>query len=144
MLDAKLLKPSWKRGQLTGPVEYQDFRETAPRNHVGTLSPRNFEVQVGDIIWKWHLEQLLPRFIPSTLRVSSWTPATWANWRVDPSNEGKVTLSQSKEAMPVFDTPAMDSMAHASSSPQDSSLRDSELQVSTPEQPERKPPQRFY
>ena len=61
------------------------------------------------------------------------------------------TLSQPKEAMPVLDTPALDSMADAFSSPQDSSVRDSELQASAPKQPERryplrerKPPQRLY
>ena len=61
------------------------------------------------------------------------------------------TLSQPKEAMPVLDTPALDSMGDAFSSPQDSSMRDAELQASVPEQPERrypfrerKPPQRFY
>ena len=31
------------------------------------VSPRNFEVQVGDIIWKQHQEQLSSRFIPPTL-----------------------------------------------------------------------------
>ena len=61
------------------------------------------------------------------------------------------TLSQPKEATPVLDAPALDSMADAFSSLQDSSVRDSELQASVPEQPkrryplrERKPPQRFY
>ena len=38
-----------------------------PGTIVGTVSPRNFEVQVGDIIWKRHQEQLRPQFIPSTL-----------------------------------------------------------------------------
>ena len=61
------------------------------------------------------------------------------------------TLSQAKEAMPVLDTPAMDSMADAFSSTRDSSVRDPELQASAPEQPERryplrerKTPQRLY
>ena len=31
------------------------------------VSPRNFEVQVEDIIWKQHQEQLSSRFIPPTL-----------------------------------------------------------------------------
>ena len=63
----------------------------------------------------------------------------------------KPTLSQPKEAMPVLDTPAMDSMADTFSSTQDSSVRDPELQASAPEQPEqryplreRKTPQRLY
>ena len=38
-----------------------------PGTIVGTVSARNFEVQVGDI-WKRHQGQLLPRFIPSKLR----------------------------------------------------------------------------
>ncbi|KAK3779699.1 hypothetical protein RRG08_013654 [Elysia crispata] len=29
-----------------------------------TLSPRNFEVQVGDVIWKRHQDQIRPRHIP--------------------------------------------------------------------------------
>ena len=38
-----------------------------PGTNVGTVSPRQFEIQVGDIFWKRHQEQLRPRFIPSTL-----------------------------------------------------------------------------
>ena len=35
LLDAKLLKPSsyWKQQQLYQPVDYQDFRKTAPRTY---------------------------------------------------------------------------------------------------------------
>ena len=129
----------------------------APGKIVGTVSPRNFEVGVGDIIWKRHQEQLRPRFIPSTLgselvrepqlpeQTERLTPVMGERPITAP------TLSQPKEAIPVLDTPAMDSMADAFSSPQYSSVRDSELQASAPEQPERryplrerKPPQRFY
>ena len=127
------------------------------RNHCWNSQFLNFEVQVGDITWKRHQEQLRPRFIPSTLgselvrepqlpeQTEMFTPVMGERPVTTP------TLSQPKEAMPVLDTPAMDSIADASSSPQDSSVRDSELQASTPEQPERryplrerKPPQRFY
>ena len=128
-----------------------------PGTIVGTVSPRNFEVQVGYITWKRHQEQLRPRFIPSTLgselirepqlpeQTEGLTPVMEERPITTP------TLSQPKEAMPVLDTPAMDNMAGASSSPQDSSVRDSELQPSTPKQlerryplRERKPPQKFY
>ena len=112
-----------------------------PWTIVETVSPRNFEVQVGDIIWKRHQEQLRPRFIPSTLglelarepqlpeQTEGLTPVMGERPVTTP------TLSQSKEAMPVLDTPAMDSMADAFSSTQDSSVRDPELQASAPEQP---------
>ena len=115
------------------------------------------EVQVEDIIWKRHQEQLLPRFIPSTLglelarepqlpeQTEGLTPVMGERPVTTP------TLSQPKEAMPVLDTPAMDSMADTFSSTQDSSVRDPELQASAPEQPERryplrerKTPQRLY
>ena len=115
------------------------------------------EVQVEDIIWKRHQEQLLPRFIPSTLglelarepqlpeQTEGLTPVMGERPVTTP------TLSQPKEAMPVLDTPAMDSMADAFPSTQDSSVRDPELQASAPEQPERryplrerKTPQRLY
>ena len=35
LLDAKLLKPlsCWKQQQLYQPVDYQDFRKTAPRTY---------------------------------------------------------------------------------------------------------------
>ena len=92
------------------------------------VNPRNFEVQVGDIIWKRHQEQLRPRFIPSTL------------------GSELVCAPQLPEQ-----TEGLDSVADALSSPQDSSVRDSELPASAPEQPERryplrerKPPQRYY
>ena len=29
-------------------------------------SPRNYDVQVGDVVWKRHEEQLRPRYIPTT------------------------------------------------------------------------------
>ena len=128
-----------------------------PGTIVGTVSPRNFEVQVGDIIWKRHQEQLRPRFIPSTLgselvrapqlpeQTERLTPVVRERPVTTP------TLSEPKETTAVLDTPALDSMADAFSSPQDSSVQDSELQASAPEQPERryslrerKPPQRFY
>ena len=128
-----------------------------PGTIVGTVSPRNLEVQVGDIISKRHQEQLRPRFIPSTLgselvrasqlpeQTEGLTPVVRERPVTTP------TLSQPKEATPVLDTPALDSMAGAFSSPQDSSVRDSELRASAPVQPERryplrerKPPQRFY
>ena len=98
-----------------------------PGTIVETVSPRNFEVH--------------PRFIPSTLGLElarepqlpeqseGLTPLMGERPVTTP------TLSQSKEAMPVLDTPAMDSMADAFSSTQDSSVRDPELQASGPEQP---------
>ena len=32
---------------------------------MGTVSPRNYDVQVGDLVWKRHEEQLRPRYIPT-------------------------------------------------------------------------------
>ena len=36
-----------------------------PGTIIGTISPRNYDVQVGDVVWKRHEEQLRTRFIPS-------------------------------------------------------------------------------
>ena len=81
-----------------------------PGTIVGTVSPRNFEAGVGDIIWKRHQEQLRPRFIPSTLgselvrepqlpeQTEGLTPVMGERPVTTP------TLSQPKEAMPVLDT----------------------------------------
>ena len=150
-------KPQFTPNQAVFVRNFGKGAKWIPGTIVGTVSPRNFEVQVGDIIWKRHQEQLRPRFIPSTLgselvrapqlpeQTEGLTPVVRERPVTTP------TLSQPKEATPVLDTPTLDSMADAFSSPQDSSVRDSELQASAPEQPElryplreRKTPQRFY
>ena len=35
-----------------------------PGRIIGTVSPRNYDVQVGDTLWKRHGEQLHPRLVP--------------------------------------------------------------------------------
>ena len=37
----------------------------------GTVSPRNYDVQVGDVVWKRHEEQLRPRYIPTAQNTES-------------------------------------------------------------------------
>ena len=68
-----------------------------PGTVVRTVSPRNFEVQVEDILWKRHKDQLRSRidnFYPM-LRVKSRTRGTRTNGRVEPSNSGKVCSNTS-------------------------------------------------
>ena len=149
-------KPQFTPNQAVFVRNFGKGAKWIPGTIVGTVSPRNFEVQSetlsGNDIKNNYVHD---SYLHTRVRVSSCAPATWANWRVDPVvRERPVTtptLSQPKEATPVLDTPALDSMADAFSSPQDSSVQDSELQASAPEQPERryplrerKPPQRFF
>ncbi|KAK3734689.1 hypothetical protein QZH41_002109 [Actinostola sp. cb2023] len=59
-------KPKFHQNQ---PVFVRNFGKGArwvPGVIIGTISPRNYEVQVGDIVWKRHEEQMRPRYIPST------------------------------------------------------------------------------
>ena len=58
-------KPKFKPEQ---PVFVRNFGKCAkwvPGRITETVSPRNFNVQVGDTLWKRHEEQLRPRLIPA-------------------------------------------------------------------------------
>ena len=130
---------------------------------VGIISPRNYNVQVGDVIWKRHEEQLRNRFVPSSslehnhssfqhfpgssltfsaqeipqsANPTSENPATTRDDRSSPSgidSSSNVLQGRVAEATPSLRT--------ASPSP----LEDSHP-VSPRRYPqrERKPPQRFY
>ena len=63
MLDAKLLKPRYKRRRLTGPVNYRDFRETGPRT-------RYYDSALGGAGTLFETSQLIP-FLSSWLKVPS-------------------------------------------------------------------------
>ena len=116
-------KPQFTPNQAVFVRNFGKGAKWIPGTIVGTVSPRNFEVQVGDIIWKRHQEPLRPRFIPSTLgselvralqlpeKTGGLTPVMGERPFTSP------TLSQPKEAMLLLDTPALDSMADAFSSP---------------------------
>ena len=52
---------------LDQPVFVRNFGKGAkriPGEIIGITSPRNFEAQFGDILWKRHEEQIRPRLIP--------------------------------------------------------------------------------
>lgn len=58
-------KPKYTLNQ---PVFVRNFGKGAkwvPGTIIGTISPRSFDIQVGDVVWKRHEEQIRSRYIPS-------------------------------------------------------------------------------
>ena len=107
-----------------------------PGTIVGRVSPRNFEVQVGDIIWKRNQEQLRPRFIATT----QWSELVREPQIPEPTEELIPVMAEvpvaapapaaSKETIPVLDTPAVNNKADATLASQDLSMQDSKPQTS--------------
>ncbi|PFX28231.1 Transposon Tf2-6 polyprotein [Stylophora pistillata] len=154
-------KPKFMSDQ---PVFVRNFGKGAkcvPGRIAGTVSPRNFDVQVGDTLWKRHEEQLRPRFIPTTqcselLREAQTlesvgmlppeldnVPITLTHPTTTERETGKTTLQR--------DIPALNSEPEGTPKPQDLPTQDSKppeplLEESERRYPprERKPPQRFY
>lgn len=130
---------------------------------VEIISPRNYKVQVGDVIWKRHEEQLRNRFVPSSsleLNHSSFQhfpgrSLTFSAQEIprslNPTSENPATTRDDRSSLSGIESSsnvlegrvaeATPSLGTASPSP----LEDS--QPVTPRrypQRERKPPQRFY
>ena len=56
--------PNFETGQAVFALNFGKGSKWIPGVITKTLSPRNFEVQVGDVIWKRHQDQIRPRHIP--------------------------------------------------------------------------------
>ena len=56
--------PNFEIGQAVFALNFGKGSKWIPGVITKTLSPRNFEVQVGDVIWKRHQDQIRPRHIP--------------------------------------------------------------------------------
>ena len=136
-----------------------------PGNIVRIISPGNFNVQVGDVVWKRHKEQLRPRFIPSTRytesiqdpTLDSFTSSTWPNESPHSSWEPDVPISTGSSLEVDENGTSLDSDNPATEvgPPVSNYANDSDdVQASTPsvgdtpvrryQVRDRKPPERIY
>jgi len=60
-------KPRYTLDQAVFARNYGKGSRWVPGKIVGVISPRNYDVQVGDVIWKRHEEQLRTRYVPNSL-----------------------------------------------------------------------------
>ena len=58
-------KPKYTQKQAVFVRNFGKGAKWIPGVVTGTVSPRNYDVQVGDVVWKRHEEQLRPRYIPT-------------------------------------------------------------------------------
>ncbi|KAL8574425.1 hypothetical protein ACOMHN_020408 [Nucella lapillus] len=56
--------PDFTVGQPVFALNFGKGSKWIPGTIIKVLSPRNFDVQVGDVMWKRHQDQLWPRQIP--------------------------------------------------------------------------------
>lgn len=59
-------KPKYTQKQAVSVRNFGKGAKWMPRVKAGTVSPRNYDVQVDDVVWKRHEEQLRSRYIPTT------------------------------------------------------------------------------
>lgn len=57
-------KPKYGQNQAVFVRNFGKGARWIPGIIIKIISPRNYEVQVGDVVWKRHEEQLRPRYIP--------------------------------------------------------------------------------
>ena len=127
-----------------------------------TVSPRNFNVQVGDTLWKRHEEQLRPRLIPADQCIDREVEQQMS----DVLGSSQTLLDDVSTSTPYLNTPAETEWEHITSIPNASTLKSvpkvvekvpdsapppSSLNPPTPKKEERryplrerKPPERFY
>ena len=83
-----------------------------------TVSPRNYDVQVGDTVWKRHEEQMRPRLIPT----EQWSELMRERQVLEPrdistsvrddmptttSPPASTKVTEASKPLPVVDTPAV-------------------------------------
>ena len=113
---------------------------------MGIVSPRNFGVQVRDILWKRHQGQLRPRFTPSPqcleLVREPHIPEPTEEFIPVMAEVPVITPAPaaSKETISVLDTPAVNSKPDATLASQNLFMQDSKPQTYNyiPEKPERR------
>lgn len=147
------------------PVFVRNFGKGAkwvPGRITGTVSPRNFDVQVGDTLWKRHEEQLRPRLIPTTqcsellhespiLESVERPPLKLDNAPIIPTPPLTTAEKEAEETTLPNDIPVLNSASEVTLKSQDMYTQDSKSSQPLPEKPERryplrerKPPQRYY
>lgn len=155
-------KPKFKPDQ---PVFVRNFGKGAkwvPGRITETVSPRNFNVQVGDTLWKRHEEQLRPRLIPADQSIDREVEQQ----KSDVLGSSQLLLDDVPTSTPYLNTPIETEWEHITSIPNASTLKsvpevvekvpDSAPPPSSPNtlKPKkeerryplraRKPPERFY
>ena len=135
-----------------------------PGTIVKIISPRNYEVEIGDVIWKRHEEQIRPRYIPRTQereptpsqfsepRTSAGEEQMPSQLRGDPSEvqnrdtdrelDGEEQLNLSGQEI----IPEIENQPSTQTENSKESQMNDRPEVSTRRYPtrERQPPQRFY
>ena len=139
---------------LNQPVFARNFGKGAkwlPGSIAGTISPRNFDIQVGDVIWKRHEEQLRPRCIPT----QSCSPVPFGSLHI-PINTRDPSPSLEPTPEPeVYTPPPQPAESPTQSQPDISeSQKKGPVEECTQAEPdipfrryptrERRPPDRFY
>ena len=133
-----------------------------PGGIIGTVSPRNYDVQVGDTLCKRHEEQLRPRLIPTT-QYSELVSEPQVPESMDmstsvrdgmPSTTSRPVTTRETEVsipIPIVDTPAINPEPYDTPKPQHLFTQHSNPSTPPPEKPERryplrdrKPPQKLY
>ncbi|XP_015780595.1 PREDICTED: uncharacterized protein K02A2.6-like [Acropora digitifera] len=138
------------------------IRFSALRFKTKTVSPRNFNVQVGDTLWKRHEEQLRPRLIPADQCIDREVEQQ----KSDVLGSSQTLLDDVPTSTPYLNTPIETEWENITSIPNASTLKsvpevvekvpDSAPPPSSPNPPkpkkeerryplrDRKPPERFY
>ena len=155
-------KPKFKPEK---PVFVRNFGKGAkwvPGRITETVSPRNFNVQVGDTLWKRHEEQLRPRLIPADQCIDREVEQQ----KSDVLGSFQTLLDDVSISTPYLNTSVETQWEHITSIPNASTLKsvpkvvetvpDSAPAPSSPNPPtpkreerryplrEKKPPERFY
>ena len=161
-------RPKFAQNQAVFVRNFGKGARWIPGSILKIISPRNYEVEIGDVIWKRHEEQIRPRYIP---RMENMEPTQ--NWRQEPQTltgeEQELSQTQSgsfdvqdtnlsesqsnlfgERATPEIGsaerTQGKDTQATAEIESPLEMQRDDKIETSTRRYPvrERKPPQKFY
>ena len=84
-----------------------------------TVSPRNFNVQVGDTLWKRHEEQLRPRLIPADQCIDREVEQQMS----DVLGSSQTLLDDVSTSTPYLNTPVETEWEHITSIPNASTLK---------------------
>ena len=112
-------KPKFKPDQ---PVFVRNFGKGAklvPGRITETVSPRNFNVQVGDTLWKRHEEQLRPRLIPADQCIDREVEQQM----YDVLGSSQTLLDDVSTSTPYLNTPVETEWEHITSIPNASTLK---------------------
>ena len=139
---------------LDQPVFMRNFGKGAkwiPGKVIEIISPRKFEVQVGDTLWKRHEEQLRPRLMPEKQyseqicepQVSEQNKMTHPTTKEVPVSTPPFTptkITKSSKSTQGIDTPEIDPEPTTPPRPQDADREDLSTTTPLPEEQTRDTP----